>query len=114
MVHFSRHIFNPGLKWSVLNPVFSRSSNLESNLIDFFAYLLANSQFLESSTVHFPCFLSFLLAVASKNVFIINLAKMWFGRTPDVVVGTLKVTTSFFPFLQRRNLASAVMLCNCE
>ena len=44
--------------------------------IQFDRYLLANSQFLESSTVHFPCFLSFLLAVASNNAFIINLAKM--------------------------------------
>ena len=66
--------------------------------IQFDRYLLANSQVLESSTVHFPCFLSFLLAVASNNAFIINLAKMWLGGTPDVVVGTLKVTTSFFHF----------------
>ena len=36
--------------------------------------------------------LSFLSALASKNVFVIKLVKMWAGKTPDVVVGTLKIS----------------------
>ena len=53
--------------------------------------LLANSfGSLQPLTVHtirdFPSFLS---AVASNNAFII---KVWPGRTPDVVVGTLKIS----------------------
>ena len=54
--------------------------------------LLAHSPFWESSTVHclwdFPHFLS---ALASNNQFIIKLVKMSSGRTPHVVVGTLKI-----------------------
>ena len=43
---------------------------------------------------------SFLSALASNNVFIIKLVKMWLGGTPDMVVGTLKISSdlllSFF------------------
>ena len=38
-------------------------------------------------------FPSFLLALASNNVFIIKLLKMWLGGTPHVVVGTLKISS---------------------
>ena len=49
-------------------------------------------------------------------MFIIKLVKMWLGGTPDMVVGTLKISSdlllSFFCFvlcyMQRR---SAAMLC---
>ena len=58
-------------------------------------------------------------ALASNNVFIIKLVKMWLGGTPDMVVGTLKISSdlllSFFFFfcfvLQRR---SAAMVCSRE
>ena len=37
-------------------------------------------------------FPSFLSALASNNVFIINLVKMWLGGAPHVVVETLKIS----------------------
>ena len=59
-------------------------------LIDF--YLLANSQFWESSvfTVCILDFPSFLLASAFNNAFVVKLVKMWLGGAPHVVVRTLR------------------------
>ena len=78
-------------------PVFSRSTNLESKLIELFVFVnfLAHSPFgsLHPFTVRkigdFPHFLS---ALASNNQFIIKLVKMWPGGTPHVVLGTLKIS----------------------
>ena len=72
------------------NPVFSRSTNLESKLIEFFVFI----NFWESSTIHYKIgdFPHFLPALASNNQFIIKLVKMWPGRTLYVVVGTLKIS----------------------
>ena len=39
-------------------------------------------------------FLYFLLALASNNAFIIKFVKMWPGRTPHMVVRTLKINLS--------------------
>ena len=71
-----------------IHPGFSRSTNLESKLIDFFAFLsfLANSQFWESSVRTIGNFPGFLSALASNNAFTIKLVKMWTSRT---LVGTL-------------------------
>ena len=78
--------------------VFLRSTNLESKLIKLFVFVLKFKQkvrfgSLELFTVRkigdFPHFLS---ALASNNLFIIKLVKMWPGGTLHVVVGTLKIS----------------------
>ena len=86
----------------VRNPVVSRLTNLEPKLIDFF--VLWNVQHtvrfgsLEPFTVckigDFPHFLS---ALASNNQFMIKLVKMQSGRTPHVVVETLKISLDQLP-----------------
>ena len=76
----------------------SRSTNLESKLIDFFVLLkfqrTVSFGSLQPFTVRkigdFPHFLS---ALASNNQFIIKLVKMWSGGTPHVVVGTCSVSS---------------------
>ena len=73
---------------------FSRSTNLESKLIDFFVFyrtvrVRSNQPFTVRKIGDFP---HFLLALASNNQFIIKLVKMWPGGTLHVVVGTLKVS----------------------
>ena len=70
------------------NPVLSRSTNLESKLINFF--VLFSAQFVlgvfnRSLSEKIGDFLS---ALASNNQF--KLVKMWSGGTPHVVVITLK------------------------
>ena len=84
------------------NPVFPRLANLESKLIDIFAFI---NFYKLSLSIKLP---SFLLGLASDNAFII---KMWPGGTPDVVVGSLRICLDqllfflfFFYFMQRRNL----------
>ena len=62
------------------DPFFSR---LESKLIDFLY------QAVGFGSLHLSSFLS---ALASNNAFRIKLVKMWPGRTPHVVVGTLKIS----------------------
>ena len=60
--------------------------------------LLANTQFWESSIFYCPYiwdFPSFLLALESNKAFIIELAKMWPGGTPDVVDRTSLRSTFF-------------------
>ena len=92
----------------VLHPGFSRSTNLESKLINFFVFL-ANSLFWKSSTFTVPeigDFPSFLSALESNDAFII---KMWPGRIPDVVVGTLKVSLDQLFFSQRSLVECCVM-----
>ena len=81
------------------NPVFSRSTNLESKLIEFFVFVnfkcTVRFGSLHPLTVRkigdFPHFLS---ALTSNNQFIIiiKLVKMWPGGTLHVVVGTLKIS----------------------
>ena len=79
------------------NPVFSRSTNLESKLIEFFVFVnfkhTVRFGSLHPLTVRkigdFPHFLS---ALTSNNQFIIKLVKMWPGSTLHVVVGTLKIS----------------------
>ena len=56
-------------------------------------------------------FPSFLLTLASNNVFIIKLVKMWLGGTPDVVVGNLKISLDDFFFFATREF-SRVLLCH--
>ena len=68
------------------SPVFSRLTNLESKLIEFFVFVnferTVSFGSLQLFTVRkigdFP---HFLLALASNNAFIIKLVKMWTGGT---------------------------------
>ena len=79
------------------NPTFSRSTNLESKLIEFFVFVnflrIVRFGSLHPFTVrkigNFPHFLS---ALTSNNQFMIKLVKMWPGGTTHVVVGTLKIS----------------------
>ena len=61
--------------------------------------LSANS--LQPITVHIiGDFYSFLSALTSNNAFIIKLAEMWLGGTPDVAVEILKIRLLFFFFFE--------------
>ena len=56
-------------------------------------------------------FLSFLLASASNNAFII---KMWPGGTVDVVVRTLKISFNLYYFAKEEVSYGDVVLDSCE
>ena len=72
--------------------------------------LLANSQSWEFSTIYLGYFPNSLSLLASNNVFIIKLVKMWLGGTLDMVVGTLKISLDQF-FLVKKEF-SRVQLCH--
>ena len=53
-----------------------------------------------SLSVQLGVFLVSCQAVASNIAFIINLGKMWSGGTPDVEVGTVKISLDQLSFWQ--------------
>ena len=108
------------------NPVFSRSTNLESKLIEFFVFVnfkrTVRFGSLHPFTVRkigdFPHFLS---ALTSNNQFIIKLVKMWPGGTLHVVVGTLKISLDRLKKnkkknkkKKRRSLVECCSVSSCE
>ena len=102
------------------NPVFSRSTNLESKLIEFFVFVnfkrTVRFGSLHPLTVRkigdFPHFLS---ALTSNNQFIIKLVKMWPGGTLHVVVGTLKISLDRLKKKKkRRSLVECCSVSSCE
>ena len=66
-----------------------RLINLEIYADRLFAFLICHKLFALRILGDFPHFLS---ALPFNNQFIIQLVKMWPGRAPHVVVGTLKIT----------------------
>ena len=102
--------------------MFSRSTNLESKLIEFFVFVnfkrTVRFGSLHLFTVRkigdFPHFLS---ALTSNNQFIIKLVKMWPGGTLHVVVGTLKISLDRLKKIKnkkRRSLVECCSVSSCE
>ena len=95
------------------SPEFSRSTNLESKLIEFFVFVnfWELQPFTVCKTGDFP---HFLLALASNNAFIIKLVKMWPGGTPHVVVGTLKISLDRLKKKKHKSLVECCRVSSCE
>ena len=74
--------------------VFSRSTNLESKLIEFFVFVNFSNTVCFGSLKPFTVrkIGHFVSALASNNQFKIKLVKMWPGETLHVVVRTLKIS----------------------